>query len=402
MALKPSDKPGAPPAAVTILGGGPAGWLTALCLASACGPDLAIRIVAGRRSPPEDGRAAALVGRSMDILAGLGLEERFRAEGSPLAAIRIVDATGRLLRAPTTTFRAAEAGSPDFGVSLTTARIVALLREAATALPQVEALDVDAAAVTADPAGDFRIATDDGRKLLAPVLVAADGQRSLAREAAGISVRRWDYPQTALTFAVSHNRDHEDVSTEFHTADGPFTLVPSGPHRSTVVWMTRPERAERLMALPDAGFAREAERTSGSVLGKLALAGARGAYPMRGLLAERFSAPGLALVGETGHAFPPIGAQGLNLGFRDADTLAAAMAKIVRHGADLAAPDALADWDRGRRRDAGLRTAGVDLFNRSLLSGLLPVDALRGAGLAALSAVAPLRRAAMRIGLARS
>jgi 2-octaprenyl-6-methoxyphenol hydroxylase len=390
-----------PPPAVTILGGGPVGWLAALALARACPAGTGVRIVTGRRAPPEDGRAAALVGRSMDILRGLGLEERFRAEGSPLAAIRIIDATGRLLRAPTTTFRAADAGEPDFGVSLTTARIVALLKEAAASLPGITVVSADVAAVEPHDDGGFTLATDEGDVLRAPFLVAADGQRSLAREAAGIRVRQWSYPQTALTFSIRHTRDHADVSTEFHTADGPFTLVPGGPLRATVVWMTTPERAERLMALDDGDFAREAEQTCRSVLGKLTLEGRRGAYPMRGLLAQAFAAPGLALVGESGHAFPPIGAQGLNLGLRDADTLATAVGKVLAAGGDPGAPDALAAWDRGRRRDAGLRTAGVDLFNRSLLSGLPPVDALRGAGLAALGAIAPLRRAAMRIGLAR-
>jgi 2-octaprenyl-6-methoxyphenol hydroxylase len=399
MPAKRTSSPAAP--AVTVLGGGPVGWLAALCLARACADGTAIRIITGRRTPAEDGRAAAIVGRSMDILAGLGLAERFRAEGAPLAAIRIIDATGRLLRAPTTTFRAADAGDADFGVSLTTARIVALLRQAAEALRGIEIVEADVTAAAPGDGGGFALVTDDGRHLPAPFLVAADGQRSLAREAGGIRVRSWSYPQTALTFAVAHDRDHEDISTEFHTAHGPFTLVPSGRLQSTVVWMTAPDGAERLMALDDSAFARAAERTCQSILGRLTLAGARGAYPMRGLLAERFTAPGLALVGETGHAFPPIGAQGLNLGFRDADTLAGAVGATLHAGVSLSAPDALAAWDRGRRRDAGLRTAGVDMFNRSLLSGLLPVDALRGAGLAALGAVPPLRRALMRAGLAR-
>ncbi len=134
--------------------------------------------------------------------------------------------------------------------------------------------------------------------------MASDGQRSLAREAAGIAVRRWSYPQTALTFAVRHVLDHEDISTEFHTPDGPFTLVPAGDRLSTVVWMTKPQEAERLMALDDAGFARAAERTCRSLLGELTLAGARGAYPMGGLLAERFAAPGIALVGANGARLP--------------------------------------------------------------------------------------------------
>jgi 2-octaprenyl-6-methoxyphenol hydroxylase len=204
-----------------------------------------------------------------------------------------------------------------------------------------------------------------------------------------------------MTFAVSHLRDHEDISTEFHTTGGPFTLVPAGDHQSTVVWMARIKDAERLLALDDTAFALAAERTCRSLLGKLTITSQRGAYPMGGLLAERFTVPGLALVGETGHAFPPIGAQGMNLGFRDADTLADALAKAFTKGESHELSSALSGWDADRRRDAGLRTAGVDMFNRSLITDLLPVSMARGLGLAALKGIPPLRRAVMRAGLAQ-
>jgi 2-octaprenyl-6-methoxyphenol hydroxylase len=348
--------------------------------------------------PPDHGKARA-TRRWSCCGAGRAFHgEAFRTEGAPLAAIRIIDVTGRLVRAPTTTFRASDAGEPHFGVSLTTARIVELMAEKALSSDRIEILPVDIKSVVRDEQG-FRLTDDQGRAHHAPFLVAADGQRSLAREAAEIPVRRWSYPQTALTFAVTHTVDHEEISTEFHTADGPFTLVPAGDRTSTVVWMTRAEEADRLMALDEAAFARAAEKTCRSILGKLTLASPRGAYPMGGLLAERFTAPGIALVGETGHAFPPIGAQGMNLGFRDADTLADALKNAFSDGQTTDPASALARWDRDRRRDAGLRTAGVDAFNRSLLTDLLPVTMARGLGLAALKNIPPLRRAVMRAGL---
>ncbi len=288
---------------IAVIGGGPIGLLSALLLADRLPGEARIRLLTGRKSPPEDGRAAALLGRSMEILDAVGVGDAFRAEGAPMAALRMIDVTGRLLRAPTATFRASEAGLDVFGVSLFTARIVALLRARVEATPRIDLRPVDATSVERGEDG-WRIVDDQGEAFAADFIVAADGQRSLAREAAGISARRWTYPQTALTFTVRHDLDHEDISTEFHTPDGPFTLVPAGDRLSTVVWMTRPPEAERLMALDDAGFARAAERICRSILGKLTLAGQRGAYPMGGLLAERFAASGIALVGETGHAFP--------------------------------------------------------------------------------------------------
>ncbi len=383
---------------VTVLGGGPIGYLTALCLAHRLPETRRIRLITGRRTPPADGRAAAIVGRSMVILDQLGLGDAFRQEGAPLAAIRIIDVTGRLVRAPTTTFRAVDTGEPHFGVSLTTTRIVELMAQKARAEGRIEMLPVDIRDAAREEQG-FRLTDDEGKVHHAPFLVAADGQRSLAREAAEIPVRRWTYPQTAMTFAVAHDVDHEEISTEFHTSDGPFTLVPAGDHRSTIVWMARTQEAERLMGLDEMAFARAAERTCHSLLGKLTLTSPRGAYPMGGLLAERFVGPGIALVGETGHAFPPIGAQGMNLGFRDADTLADALVTAFAASQSPDLSDSLAQWDRERRRDAGMRTAGVDAFNRSILTDLLPVTMARGLGLAALKGIPPLRRAVMRIGL---
>jgi 2-octaprenyl-6-methoxyphenol hydroxylase len=286
----------------------------------------------------------------------------------------------------------------EFGVSLEIADIVRLLMERVEAEPRIGLVAADLSSI-ARASDAWHFTDDEGCTASARFVVAADGQNSLAREAAAIPVRRWDYPQTAMTFAVRHTRDHEDISTEFHTSEGPFTLVPAGAGRSTVVWMARHDTATRMMALDGAAFARAAERTCQSLLGALTLDSPRGAYPMRGLMAQRFTAPGLALVGETGHAFPPIGAQGLNLGIRDADTLASALGAAMGAGHTLGEHDLLTNWDNGRQRDAGLRTAGVDAFNRSLLSEFLPVSALRGAGLAILGSISPLRRAVMRAGL---
>jgi len=114
--------------------------------------------------------------------------------------------------------------------------------------------------------------------------------------------------------------------------------------------------------------------------------------------AREFAARRVALVGEAAHLFPPIGAQGLNLGLRDAVTIAEIAGDIHRLGGDIG--DATAAYDRRRRPDIAGRTVAVDLLNRSLLSDFLPVQGLRGLGLYALDRIGPLRRAAMREGVA--
>jgi 2-octaprenyl-6-methoxyphenol hydroxylase len=157
-----------------------------------------------------------------------------------------------------------------------------------------------------------------------------------------------------------------------------------------------PDEAERLAAMEDVALALELERRSHSLLGRLTIEGPRSFWPLAGLSAQRLAANRVALIGETAHMFPPIGAQGFNLTIRDI----LALADHVMGSADPGAPALLARYEAARRSDVTMRTAAVDLLNRSLLSEFLPVQLARSAGLYLLERAAPIRRQAMRQGLA--
>jgi 2-octaprenyl-6-methoxyphenol hydroxylase len=130
------------------------------------------------------------------------------------------------------------------------------------------------------------------------------------------------------------------------------------------------------------------------------VSGARQVYPLGGLSAERMGQARCALVGEAAHVFPPIGAQGLNLGLRDVAALGEILVAARLRGEDLGADAVLARYEKARRPDIASRTAAVDLLNRSLLSDMVPVQALRSFGLYVASRVPPLRRMMMREGIA--
>ena len=244
-----------------------------------------------------------------------------------------------------------------------------------------------------------RVSLTDGSTVDARLVIAADGGRSPLRAASGIRVRDWSYPQSAITTILAHDRPHGDVSTEFHTRGGPFTLVPLPGNRSSLVWVAAERVARRLAALDDAGLAEAVMAQAQGMLGTMRVDGPRGLVPMRGLSIATPVSRRLALIGEAAHVFPPIGAQGLNLGLRDAAALRDAVLAATRDGRDPGSHAALAGFARARRFDAALRSAAVDTLNRSLLADLVPVDALRGFGLLAMSAIGPLRRAVMREGV---
>jgi len=241
-----------------------------------------------------------------------------------------------------------------------------------------------------------RLALEDGTEITALAALAADGRGSKMRDAIGIRVKTWSYPQTALVLNFSHTIGHADTSTEFHTERGPFTQVPLPGKRSSLVWAVKPEEADGILALPRDELNAEVESRMRSILGAVQVEGDVQAWPLSSLIAESFGKGRTMLVGETGHAFPPIGAQGLNLGLRD---IMQAIQAIIDAGGPHNAPQAVRAFNRRRRVDVTSRTAGVDLLNRTLLSSFLPVQALRAGGLAALSAIPPLRLLAMREGM---
>jgi 2-octaprenyl-6-methoxyphenol hydroxylase len=376
---------------IAIVGAGAAGLAAALAFA-ADGRQVALF---GRPAAPRDGRTVALLDGSWRFLEGLGLLPALEEKAAPLAVMRLVDDTGSLFRQPPVEFLASEVGLEAFGWNIENAELIAALAALAEAnsairiLPHmVTGIEPGEAAVT--------LAGDGFAPLHARLVVGADGRQSRVRAAAGIAARDWTYPQVALTAILSHRREHRETSTEFHTRSGPCTLVPLPGRRSSLVWLLEPDEAARVAALDDAGFALRVEQQAHSLLGAMAVEGARGRVPMGGLSVERFGAGRMALIGEAAHVFPPIGAQGLNLGLRDV----AALRQSLDGAGDPGCEAVIAAYDGTRQTDVRLRTGAVDALNRTLLTDLLPADLLRGAGLLALSRIGPLRRLVMRQGLA--
>ncbi|CAA0091583.1 2-octaprenyl-3-methyl-6-methoxy-1,4-benzoquinol hydroxylase [Starkeya nomas] len=378
---------------VAVIGGGASGLVAALALASG---GLAVKLVAPSRAP--DPRTTALMDGSVRALQTLGLWDALRPNASPLRIMRLIDDTGRLLRAPEVEFRASELELDGFAWNLENETLLAALDEAVAGESRIQRIAASVRQVVEGPER-ARVELDDGASIDVALVAAADGRNSPSRRAAGIGMRVREYPQVAVTATLAHSRPHGDVSTEFHTKTGPFTLVPLPGERSSVVCVVSAAEAEELAALEPEAFARVMERKAHSILGRMGLVSPRGHFPLSQRTAERFARGRIALIGEAAHIIPPIGAQGLNLGIRDAATLAELASDAVRAGEDIGGASVTDAYERRRRADVASRGFAVDLFNRSLLSDLLPVAGLRGLGLWLLGQSSGLRRVVMREGV---
>lgn len=376
---------------ILVAGTGPAGLVSALLLAA---HDFSVTL-AGPPVRLDDARTTALMRPALQVLERIGIDPHFGGEAAPLRVMRIIDATGRLIRSPTANFHAAEIGEDAFGMNIPNRVLNAALAQIVESRPAIRR--IEGLVRQWMPSADTVLARIDGEAPVeARLVVAADGRNSPARAAAGIRLHERPLTQSALILSFSHERPHGNVSTEFHTPHGPFTLVPLPGNRSSLVFVQRPRDAEEMLQLDDEALGRRIEQRMQSMLGKITLDGPRQVYPLANGVPSSFAANRIALVGEAAHIFPPIGAQGLNLGIRDAADLARIAAS---HRADPGSPAALAAYNRARRPDILARTAAVAILNQSLLTGFLPLQLLRSAGIGLLAGLPPLRALFMREGM---
>lgn len=376
---------------IIVAGTGPAGLIAALAFAHA---GFAVSLV-GPDANASDGRTTALMNPALKVLDRIGILDDLRTVAAPLKVMRIIDATRRLIRSPVVTFRASEIDEEQFGLNFPNNVLNPVLAKAVETSPGIEwrkslvtgwSLDLDAATAI----------LDDGSSLSSALAVAADGRLSPAREAAAIATAKRSYPQAALVLNFGHRVEHGFVSTEFHTETGPCTQVPLPGNRSSLVWVVEPETAKELAALDDAALSVKVEERMQSMLGRVSVEPGRQIYPLSAATPLRFAAKRIALVGEAAHVFPPIGAQGLNLGIRDIDDL---VDVALKNQSDPGGVAALAAYDFKRRPDILARSGAVNLLNMSLLSDMLPAQVARSAGLGLLGGFAPLRAFFMREGL---
>ncbi|MBC8036866.1 MAG: FAD-dependent monooxygenase [Rhizobiales bacterium] len=374
---------------VIVAGAGPAGLAAAALLAK---EGIATALVAP--APTEDPRTVALMQPSIQLLRYLDIwPGSLEAQTSPLKKLRIIDDTGSLLVAPNLEFDSQELNLEAFGWNIPLGLLLPALRKRAEGLGVTF---IEATATGARSSDDaIHITLSNTSEISASLCLAADGANSAMRKAAGIATDTWSYDQTAIATSFAHSMGHNNVSTEYHKSAGPFTTVPLPENRSSLVWMERPSSAEALMAMSEGELATEIQIETHGELGLITNLGPRKSFPMKGLTARQFAKDRVILIGEAAHVVPPIGAQGLNMSLRDA----ALAADLILASKDAGSESLLAEYNTLRRAEVLPRQQLIDLMNKSLLLGLLPLEGARALSLSALHYVGPLKRFIMEHGM---
>lgn len=236
-----------------------------------------------------------------------------------------------------------------------------------------------------------QVTTTDGRTFTAPLIVAADGRNSRARQAANIETVQWDYGQSGIAMTVEHDLPHHGRAEEHFREAGPFAILPLSGNRSSIVWTEQTGDAKQLMQLPEREFLDEFKQRFGNHLGEVKLATKYAAWPLSVQIAKTFIGNRLALIGDAAHVIHPIAGLGFNLGLRDIAALSDCIGDHVRLGLDPGGQSCLKAYEQWRRTDTLMVAAACDGLNRLFSNSALPIATLRQAGLQLVDRLPPLK-----------
>ena len=384
---------------ILIVGGGLNGSALAISLASV-GFDVIVldrQSAAPTRADNFDGRAYALSYASCQMLKVLGVWNHVTDNAQPILDIKVSDGRAGEGAAPMYVhFAHQELEEGPMGHLLEDRYLRRAFGDVIKELPNITYLnDSDVIAQKTDDLGG-NVTLADGRELRARLLVGCDGRGSQVAQRANIKRRGWDYEQTALVCAVSHELPHNGTAHQFFTPAGPLAILPLPGNKSSIVWTESTQRAADINALDDAGYLAALAPVFGDFLGKVDLAGDRFTYPLTLSLADSFISERIALLGDAAHGIHPLAGQGLNLGLKDIAALAEVLAIAARRGEDIGTKPVLARYQQWRRFDTAAMAVATDGINRLFSNDHSLLRGIRDLGLGAVNATPNLRRGFMR------
>ncbi|MBE9611007.1 FAD-dependent monooxygenase [Chitinilyticum piscinae] len=372
---------------ILIVGGGPVGALIAQRLAS-CGHQ--VLLAEARFSVPDDPRALALSYASRQALERTGLWDHVALAPTRIGRVHVSQA-GTMGR---TALDAGEIDLPELGY---TVRYAALARHAqrvlldgaasvslGTPVTRIRQLPGYAAVTLATPRGEHT--------LTCRLVILAEGGKLLG-DLRDITPRVKSYEQSAVLAVVTPATPHDGIAYERFADDGPLALLPDG-RDYMLVWTQTPAGAAEKLALADADFLAQINARLGNRAPPLVALGARASWPLALKTVDSVVGQRVVLVGNAAQTLHPVAGQGLNLGLRDALTLAELLAGSP--AGQLGEPGQLARYRKLRNRDASVVTHFTDSLITLFESPSPLLKHARSLGLLALDATAPARRSFAR------
>lgn len=356
---------------IAVVGGGMVGAALALGLAKQGRSVAVIEKFTPKTfdsNQPMDLRVSAISHRSVDLLESLDAWQEIQAmRVCPYARLETWEADSCRIR-----FNAKELALPQLGYIVENRLIQLGLWAQFERFDNLKVIEGDGVESLELSPNNSTITLESGRVLNAGLVVGADGANSRVRSAAGIGITAWDYRQECMLINVETELPQQDITWQWFTTSGPRSFLPLCGNQGSLVWYDSPKRIRQLKAMTPAQLEQEIITHFPKELGSIKVL-QHGSFPLTRRHAQQYHKQGCVIVGDAAHTINPLAGQGVNLGFKDVETL---LECFESKGVN---DEALVRYERLRRPDNLLMQTGMDVFYKGFSNTLPPVAFARNA-----------------------
>lgn len=376
---------------ILVVGGGPAGLSFARMMAPV---GCRIGVIEKQsldkiQSPAEDGREVAITHRSHKILGTIGMLEHIPADALHiLRAARVINqGTEKPLE-----FLPDGSGKDNIGFVIANHHIRKAAYESAATQDNIILMTGEAVTALDLNAQCGTVTLESGKKLSAPLIVAADNRFSTLRDMADVETHKLDFKRLCIVVKIAHSKPHDDVASECFLDNLTLALIPLGDKAASAVLTLPPENGKEILALAPEELAEKIYEWTDGRIGQVRVTGKMNSYPLIGVYAEEFAKERFALLGDAAVGMHPVSAHGFNFGLYGAETLSKNLRRAMLSGIDIGKMSVLEDFARTHRRETRPMYQGINSIVQLYTDDSAGAKLLRKGVLAAGRILKPVQR----------
>jgi len=374
-----------------VVGGGPVGLSFARMMAP-----LGCRIgviekqpLAKIARPADDGREVAVTHRSRYILEKNGMLALLPPDA--LHILRAAQVIDRDAAAPLE-FSPAGSGKGNIGFVIANHHIRKAAYDAAASCKNIEIMTDETVTGLVLGAAVATVTLESGKKLSAPLVVAADNRFSTLREMAGVETRKLDFKRLCIVVKIAHSKPHGDIASECFLDGLTLALIPLGDKAASAVLTLPPEEGKKILALAPEDLAEKIYGWTDGRVGQVRVTGEMHSYPLIGVYAQEFAKERFALLGDAAVGMHPVSAHGFNFGLYGAEALSQALHRAMLSGLDIGKMSVLEEFAHTHRRQTRPMYEGINSIVQLYTDDRPAAKLLRKGVLAAGRALKPAQR----------